>query len=172
MQMLLPIAGLTAFIAAISAALLFRRLLAPATGPEDLDAFQPFNAAFYQPMERLLRNDDIVFLRAQPGFDPSMEGRLRAQRRAAFRVYLRHLQTDFARLHRTARFLVAHGAVDRPDLASALIRQSLRFWSLMAWTLIWVEVARFGPASNMGELLDVPRWLQDQIGAITAPAAA
>lgn len=172
MQTFMPIAGLAALLIAVSTAVLFRRLLAPATGPRDLDEFRPFNPAFYRPMERLLREDDIAFLRAQPGFDPIMERRLRRQRRAAFRAYLRHLQSDFSNLHRAARFLVTHGATDQSDLAAALIRQSVRFWTRMAWAIVSVELTRLGFAGKTGELLDVPRWMQEQIGAITAPAAA
>lgn len=172
MQTFLPIAGLAALVIAVTTAVLFRRLLAPATGPRDLDDFRPFNPAFYQPMERLLRDEDITFLRAQPGFDPGMERRLRRERRAAFRAYLRHLQADFARLHRAARYLVTHGATDQPELATALLRQTVRFWSMMAWAIVSVELTRLGLDGNTGRLLEVPRWMQEQIGAITVPAAA
>lgn len=172
MQTLAPIAGLVILLIALLTTLLFRRLLAPATGPRDLDEFRPFNPSFYEPMARLLREDDIKFLRSQPGYAPEMEHRLRRERRAAFRAYLRHLQHDFTRLHRAARFLVTHGATDRPDLAAALVRQSVRFWSRMAWAVVSVELARLGFASETRELLEAPRWIQEQIGAITSPAAA
>ena len=52
----------------------------------------------YRPMNRLLDNRDIRFLREQQGFRPEMEKRLRAQRVLVFREYLRLLEADFHRL--------------------------------------------------------------------------
>src|SRR6266567_1345499 len=52
----------------------------------------------YRPMMRLLSSADIEFLRAQPGFTPKMESRLRSQRCQIFRGYLKCLDTDFRRV--------------------------------------------------------------------------
>ena len=43
----------------------------------------------YRPMLRLLSDDDVAFLRAQPGFRPSMAAKLRAQRCQILKAYLK-----------------------------------------------------------------------------------
>ena len=48
----------------------------------------------YQPMMRLLENDDIRLLRAQPGFTRQMAAKLRRERCRVFRSYLRCLNSD------------------------------------------------------------------------------
>jgi hypothetical protein len=52
----------------------------------------------YRPMGRLLGESDLRFLRAQRGFHPEMEKRLRAQRVRVFRGYLRVFDADIRRL--------------------------------------------------------------------------
>ena len=98
----------------------------------DLDWLEEFSTARYRPMERLFSEEDYEFLRAQTGFEPYLERRLRRQRRQIFRDYLRHLRRDFERLHRAARFLVVLSPEDQPDLAKELIRLKLVFLFAMA----------------------------------------
>ncbi len=93
----------------------------------DPDWLQKFSTDFYQPMERLLSEDDIEFLKAQPGYEPGMEKMLRAERRKVFRAYLRTLGQDFNRLHLALRLIVLYSPEDRPDLAGILLRQKALF---------------------------------------------
>jgi hypothetical protein len=81
----------------------------------------------YRPMMRLLDGGDIEFLRAQPGFDPKMATRLRAQRCQIFRGYLRCLSTDFYRVCAAIKILMLQSSYDRPDLASVLVQHQVMF---------------------------------------------
>src|SRR5688572_20360045 len=74
-----------------------------------------FSVTRYRPMERLLSKEDFEFLASQPGYDPGMSRKLRAERRRIFRSYLRQLRIDFIRLHQVARLLVLYSPEDRPD---------------------------------------------------------
>jgi hypothetical protein len=81
----------------------------------------------YRPMMRLLDSGDIEFLRSQPGFTPKMEAKLRIQRTQIFRGYLRSLSSDFGRVCAAIKLVMLHSKQDRPDLATAIIRQQIIF---------------------------------------------
>jgi hypothetical protein len=107
---------------------LVRRIVSP-------DAHLPVTAAWieelspdrYGPMLRLLDQQDLAFLRRQPGFTPRMVSRLRAQRSQVFRGYLRSLNYDFARVVMALKLVLMHAHKDRPELAAALVRQQILF---------------------------------------------
>jgi hypothetical protein len=80
----------------------------------------------YRPMFRLLDESDCEFIAA--GFPGSSElRRFRAERRSLFRVYLRNLGADHARIVGAIRDLLVQSQLDRPDLAKALYRCQLMF---------------------------------------------
>ena len=81
----------------------------------------------YRPMLRLLEEEDLEYLRSQPGFTPAMLRKLRAQRCQLFRGYLRCLDVDFARVCAALKIVMLQSKRDRPDLASALFRQQILF---------------------------------------------
>lgn len=93
---------------------------------------EPEMLAKYQPMARLLTEDDFVFLKTQPGYRPAIGAKLRRERRHIFRLYLRELASDFHRLHAEARELVANSQEPYADLVWVLIRQQVTFWRAMA----------------------------------------
>lgn len=86
-----------------------------------------FSAASYYPMQGLLAREDFAFLSRQPGFDFSLQRKLRRERLRIFRQYLNRLILDFNRLHGTARFLLAHSDEDQSHLVARLIWLKLRF---------------------------------------------
>jgi hypothetical protein len=79
-------------------------------------------------MDRLLNEEDLLFLRAQPGFKPAMGKEFSRERRRIFRLYLRELAADFYRLHAEARLIAASLPADHAPLVGVLIRQQIRFW--------------------------------------------
>jgi len=81
----------------------------------------------YRPMMRLLDGGDLEFLRSQPGFTSSMAGKLRAQRCQIFRGYLRCLSNDFGRVCSAIKLVMLQSKHDRPDLATALLRNQMMF---------------------------------------------
>jgi len=105
---------------------------------------QDFAVSSYRPMERLLDEDDITFLKKQSGYEPGMERRLRADRQRVFRMYLKDLGRDFNRLHYALRLMVLHATEDSPELATTLIKQ--RFVFLLGYAAVHVrlELYRFG----------------------------
>jgi len=121
-------AGVLVALSALGFALLFRRLISPANNPLlNLEWCSEFSIATYRPMERLFCDEDYDFLAAQPGASAKLSKRLRGMRRRIFRQYLRCLSRDFGRLYTAAKFLLLHSPQDRPDLASALLKQRLIF---------------------------------------------
>lgn len=98
-----------------------------------------FSMARYRPMERLLMEEDFLFLSSEAGYTPEIGRRLRRDRRRIFRRYLRRLICDFNRLHLAARQMVLYAPQDRSDLALVLIQQRVLF----AWAIFNVEVRLF-----------------------------
>jgi len=92
-------------------------------------------AARYRPMFRLLDESECGFITS--GFPGKANLRqFRAERRSLFRVYLRNLGADHARIVGAIRDLLVQSQMDRPDLAKALFRCQLMF----ALAMIAVEV--------------------------------
>lgn len=90
-----------------------------------------FSMDRYQPMMRLLAEDDFLFLTAQPGYRPEIGARLRRDRRRIFRMYLRELTGDFHSLHARARAIVAESEEQHAGLVGLLMRQHVTFWYAM-----------------------------------------
>jgi hypothetical protein len=81
----------------------------------------------YRPMLRLLDEEEIQFLRAQPGFTNEMEAEFRIQRSKFFREYLRQLDDDFKRICMALKILLVLSKYDRPELASLLLQNQITF---------------------------------------------
>ena len=95
----------------------------------------------YRPMERLLNEADFEFLASQPGYDPRIARKLRAERRRIFRSYLHCLIGDFNALIHLAQLAAVHSADDRPNLASAIFRLRLNFFRNVAAVEIRLALA-------------------------------
>jgi len=98
----------------------------------------------YRPMMRLLDENDLTFLKSQPGFTPKMATNLRIQRCQIFRGYLRCLNSDFQKVCAAIKILMLQSLQDRPDLAGVLIHNQVMFamglYSVQARLLLF----RFG----------------------------
>ena len=78
-------------------------------------------------MAGLLADDDLVFLKAQPGYCAAMGAQWKRERRRIFRLYLRELKNDFRLLHLQARELVAQSGADSAGLVEVLMKQHMIF---------------------------------------------
>ena len=132
MDVVLGTGTVAALILATFALLIWRLVSSAKVHGVELDWLRDFSAADYRPMERLLSEDDIRFLKSEPGYEPGMEKALRTARRKIFGSYLRNLGRDFNRLHFALRLVALHSPHDRPDLATALIKQKLLFFAGLA----------------------------------------
>src|ERR1700722_9742292 len=138
----------------------------------DLDQVE-FSPARYQPMERLLGNEDLLFLEAQPGFRPEIGKEFLLERRRIFRLYLRELARDFPRLHARARAIVARLPADHSPLIGMLVRQQVRFWYEMAAIEMRLSFAWMGAgAIHARELVDAIATMHAEISRVAAPMAA
>lgn len=119
----LVVAGLTGAFA-----FAFRQIASPdSKSPVTGEWLDSMSVERYKPMLRLLSNDDLAFLKMQPGFRRQMISRLRRQRCGIFKGYLRNLSTDFRRTCSALRLVMLHAQVDRPDLAALLLRTQASF---------------------------------------------
>ena len=112
--------------------MILRRRRSSATPASDESA--GFSLDRYQPMSRLMAEEDLVFLRSQPGYRAEMGERWKRERRRIFRLYLAELKADFRRLHAQARELVAGSGADSATLVEVLMKQQFTF--VMATTAL------------------------------------
>ena len=110
----------------------------------DGDETAEFSVSRYEPMTRLLGEDDIEFLSNQPGYRPEIGAKLRRSRKRIFRLYVQELAADFHRLHAAARRLTAESPADHSHLVGILMRQQLSFWRAMAMLEIRMLIPGMG----------------------------
>jgi hypothetical protein len=127
------------------------------------------DAARYQPMLRLLSDQDMEFA----GANSVLRGKIRARRRELFRGYLRCLTKDYARLLSGVRRLMIESGVDRPDLAKALAKNRLMF----AVALCRIEINLQFHALGIGKvdvsgLVEALEALRDTISVMTPATGA
>jgi hypothetical protein len=81
----------------------------------------------YRPMFRLLEQEDIRFLRSQPGATPALVRRLRRQRCQVFRGYLRSLEHDFHVASEALMLVAVQSQWDRRDVIRSLVDSRVKF---------------------------------------------
>jgi hypothetical protein len=102
--------------------------------PEWLESFSP---VAYREMEILLAEEDFEFLVRQPGFEASLQRKLRRERILIFRQYLHRLIADFNRLHVYARYLITQSRLDQSNVLARLVWLRVRF----SFTVLRVEAS-------------------------------
>jgi hypothetical protein len=132
-----------------------------------------FSIARYEPMGRLLCNEDLEFLQAQPGYTKEIGREFSRERRRIFRRYLRELAGDFHRLHAHARVAVAGLSAEDSPLVGMLLRQQMRFWYEMAAVELRLSLSWAGMGSlDARGLIEALATMQAEIGRLAAPSMA
>jgi hypothetical protein len=129
-----------------------------------------FSLARYEPMARLLSEEDLQFVKAQPGYRPEIGKKFSRERRRIFRLYLEELARDFHRLHASARAMVATLPAENAALVGVLIRQKYRFWM----EIVALEARltfTFGSVDVSG-LVNAVASMHAEVSRLSAPAAA
>jgi len=166
-----------AAILALGFGLLMRRLVDPAKRrrQQDMDPawITNFSVARYRPLLRMLDERDYEFLRAQPGFEPALEKRLRTARRQLFRQYLRTMRRDFDRLYDFMKMVLLYSAQDRPDLAANLLKLRVGFHYAMfvAETRLALHTLGLGTV-DVSELLGKLEFVHQQVSQLAAAQSA
>jgi hypothetical protein len=142
---------MTVIAAAALAFYQLRRRAVPATANWDGE----FDVGRYRPMQRLITGEDVSYLYTAGVARRDLK-QFQKQRRRLFERYLRNLESDFARLHASARTLLVDAPEDRPELAAAIIRQHLAFQRTVWMIRLGLHVPGFtGAAARVGQLLDL-----------------
>ena len=138
-------------------AYLYRRLFAGgATLPVTAEWIDELSVDRYQPMARLLGEEDLRFLRSRPDFTPPMAASFRRERVRIFLGYLRCLNLDFQRVTMALKIVMVQSRYDRPDLAVVLVRSQRAFAFGMVLAYCRLTLYRFGLATvDIGDLLKV-----------------
>ena len=129
----------------------------------------------FQPMERLLREDDFQFLSAQPGYRPEIAQLLRARRVQIMRKYIHQIAREFHRLHLALRLLTLQAHQDRPEIARELLLQKLLFQRRMLEVRFRLALFGYGlKPVHLGDLVQSVDALRRQVDAMShsmVPAA-
>jgi hypothetical protein len=112
----------------VAAALAVRKVASPkTTHPLTAEWIEELSTDHYRPMLRLLDGEDLEILRSQPGFGPEQVRAFRRDRTRIFREYLNRLNTDFACVSMALKIVMLQSEQDRPELASTLFHNQMRF---------------------------------------------
>jgi hypothetical protein len=131
-----------------------------------------FSSARYEPMARLMADDDLVFLRAQAGYCPEVGRKFSRERRRIFRLYLQQLASDFHRLHAHARAMVATLPAEHSALVGILLRQQVRFWYEMTAIEMRLSFDLIGGPVHVRGLVEALATMHSEIGRVTVMTAA
>jgi hypothetical protein len=132
-----------------------------------------FSSVRYEPMARLMADDDLAFLKAQPGFRPEMGRKFSRERRRIFRLYLHELACDFHLLHAHARAIVSTLPAENSPLVGILLRQQVRFWYEMAAIEMRLSLDLMGASPvHVRDLVDAIATMHLEIGRVTVLTAA
>ncbi len=157
-MILLVAVSITALVVLITALRILARQFVSPNCSEGTGWIDELSTDRYRPMLRLLDEEDFKFLRNQPGFVPDMETELRIQRYRMFRGYLRSLDADFGRICMALKCILVRSKIDRPDLASALVRTQMVFAYRKMAIQFEVVLFRYGlgtvDASGLVKLFD------------------
>ena len=131
-----------------------------------------FSLDRYQSMGRLLAEEDLIFLKSQPGYRAEIGARWKRERRRIFRLYLAELKADFRKLHAQARELVAGSEADSAALVEVLMKQQFAF--AMATTALefrlalqWIGIGRV----DIRPLVELIETMRIDLAQRTAPHA-
>jgi hypothetical protein len=138
---------------------LFRRLAASM----ESNSFEPewwehFSVDRYLPLSSLLAEEDFIFLRGLPGYQPAAEREFRARRVKICKVYLNEMRADFGRLQAAGQAMLAAGRAG-VEFQNELFRQKVRFTK--AWWSVRLQLAGYEIGLNrvdttgLVEMLDV-----------------
>ena len=131
-----------------------------------------FSLAHYEPMGRLLSDEDLSFLKAQPGFSPEIGRKFVRERRRIFRLYLKELAADFHRLHAHARLVVASLPAEHSALVGVLLRGKISFWYEMTALEMRLSLAQIGVSVDARALVEAIGNMHAEISRLAAPVAA
>lgn len=131
-----------------------------------------FSLDRFEPMARLLSEEDFLFLKAQPGFKSEIGKKFLRERRRIFRLYLRELATEFHRLHAYARSIVATLPAENSALVGILLRQQVRFWYEISALELRVSLGSLGAPVDARALVRAIGQMQAEISQLAAPTAA
>jgi hypothetical protein len=141
----------------------------------DADWLLELSTERYRPMLRLLGDEDVAFLRAQPGFRPSMAAKLRAQRCQILSAYLRSLDLDFRWMCAAIKVLMVQSRQDRPDLARTLFRYQVSFAAGILMARVQLMFYRLGlgkvDVAGLVALFDITRVQLRNLAPAISPAS-
>lgn len=140
MSPLLSALILTALAVAVLAWIGFRlsRALRPAS--VDVGWWDHFHPEKYRPLAYLLDQEEIHFLRSQPGSDSRLVWRFRAERARICLQFLREMRMDFDRLQAVGQALIVASRCSAgfPDeLFRHRLRFSLAWWRVRLTLPLW-----------------------------------
>jgi len=142
----------------------FRRLNAVAKNTTAIPV-----ACVYKPMLRLFSSEDLELVSS----NKVLAKQLKQQRTQIFRGYLRSLTRDYGRLLAGIRVAMLQSGVDRPDLASALVKNQLLF-ALAVCRIeyrLWLQNAGLGTV-DVSALVNAIDTLRSQVSVMNPALAA
>jgi hypothetical protein len=163
------VGSFTGLIWVLTRMILHRRRSSATAGRDENEGF---SLDRYRPMGHLMAEEDLVFLKSQPGYRAEIGERWKRERRRIFRLYLAELKADFRRLHAHARELVAGSGAESAALVEVLMKQQFTF--LRATTALEFRLAlqQIGIGKvDITPLIEMVEAMRLDLAQFTAPHA-
>jgi len=142
MNLLILLAISTCCFAGIAVALALRKVASPKLAhPVTAAWIEELSIDRYRPMLRLLDGDDREFVQNRSTLGKGEFAQFRSERARIFRGYLQWLNADFAAVSMALKVVMIQADIDRPDLASTLLRNQVRF--AVGMVLVQARLALF-----------------------------
>lgn len=140
----------------VTLGIIYKRLSAPTTLPVTAAWIDELSVDRYQPMTRLLADEDLRFLRSHAAYNAGNLAEFRRQRCEVFQSYLRCLHLDFQRVCMALKIIMVQSRYDRPDLARVLIHSQRAFVFELMMVEARILLYRWGLGSvEVGGLLSL-----------------
>jgi hypothetical protein len=161
----IALAGILALAAGVIFVLLLRKILS-----KRMVTVSSSDLEWYRPLERLLDPSDLQFIRACGGLNEKRIRKLRAERRAIFRGYLRSLVRDYRGTELALHRALVHSPQDRPELASTLLRQKVAFYRY--WVAVECKLVLHACGFDNAGRVDVMENLHELMGQLRQMSVA
>lgn len=125
LSIVLSVLGLGVIIAFATA---LGKIICPKTAlPVTTEWIEELSVERYRPLLTIADGKDLESICSGHGVDGKLVRQLRRKRCRIARSHLRDLSADFARVCTAIKLIMVQANIDRPDLASTLVRSQVKF---------------------------------------------
>jgi hypothetical protein len=159
----------------IAFAMALGKIICPKTAlPVTTEWIEELSVERYRPLLGIADGRNLESISSGHGGDRKLVRQLRRKRCRIVRSHLRDLRADFARVCTAIKLIMVQSDIDRPDLASTLVRSQVKFAVGLVSVHLQLYLQELGIGTiEVGELLRVFNIVSLELRSLVpAPAAS